>query len=306
MDKKVFYSHGKLLITGEYLILDGAKGLALPTKFGQSLEVIKDDSRKIHWTGLDADGSIWYEDVFSFEDILNHNRCDKDTATRKTLMELLHLGAIKQPEFFSHDKGYQLTTRLTFPRMWGLGTSSTLVNNLAQWLQIDPYKLLEKTFGGSGYDIACAQHNHPIIYHLENEQPIVEEVPFQPVFSDKLYFVYLNQKQSSKAAIQTYMNQRGRIDKIIPKVNQLTEEMIKAVTLEDFSFLMLEHEALLSSVLEMKTVQEALFPDFKGTLKSLGAWGGDFILCANVEPPNEYFGEKGYHTIIPYNEMVLK
>jgi hypothetical protein len=32
MKKKKFYSNGKLLITGEYLVLDGAKAFALPTK----------------------------------------------------------------------------------------------------------------------------------------------------------------------------------------------------------------------------------------------------------------------------------
>ena len=35
--KKTFYSNGKLLITAEYLVLDGAKAFALPTKFGQNL-----------------------------------------------------------------------------------------------------------------------------------------------------------------------------------------------------------------------------------------------------------------------------
>ena len=34
-----FYAHGKLLITSEYLVLDGAEALALPTVYGQSLEV---------------------------------------------------------------------------------------------------------------------------------------------------------------------------------------------------------------------------------------------------------------------------
>ena len=37
--EKTFYSNGKLLITGEYLVLDGAKALALPTKYGQYLTV---------------------------------------------------------------------------------------------------------------------------------------------------------------------------------------------------------------------------------------------------------------------------
>ena len=36
---KYFYSPGKLLLTGEYVVLDGAKSLAIPTIFGQSLNI---------------------------------------------------------------------------------------------------------------------------------------------------------------------------------------------------------------------------------------------------------------------------
>jgi mevalonate kinase len=36
---QTFYSHGKLLISSEYAVLDGAQALALPTKFGQTLKV---------------------------------------------------------------------------------------------------------------------------------------------------------------------------------------------------------------------------------------------------------------------------
>ena len=36
---QTFYGHGKLLLTGEYAVLDGAKALSIPTRFGQSLEV---------------------------------------------------------------------------------------------------------------------------------------------------------------------------------------------------------------------------------------------------------------------------
>ena len=43
--KKEFYSNGKLLITGEYLVLDGAKAFALPTKFGQNLIVEKGNNQ---------------------------------------------------------------------------------------------------------------------------------------------------------------------------------------------------------------------------------------------------------------------
>ncbi|MEQ3661167.1 MAG: GHMP kinase, partial [Flavobacterium sp.] len=37
--KQTYYSNGKLLLTGEYVVLDGAKALAVPTKFGQSLSI---------------------------------------------------------------------------------------------------------------------------------------------------------------------------------------------------------------------------------------------------------------------------
>ncbi|MFN3639914.1 MAG: GHMP kinase, partial [Flavobacterium sp.] len=145
MDTTVYYSHGKLLITGEYLILDGAKGLALPTKFGQSLEVRSKEKNTIHWTGYDADGSIWYEDVFTFETIKNKSTKNEDSETRKTLIELLHFCSLENRDFLDYETGYSIITRLTFPRKWGLGTSSTLVNNLGQWLHLNPYELLAKT-----------------------------------------------------------------------------------------------------------------------------------------------------------------
>ena len=48
-----------------------------------------------------------------------------------------------------------------------------------------------------------------------------------------------------------------------------------------------------------------LFPDFDGVIKSLGAWGGDFVMVISNENPTDYFMEKGYETVIPYEEMIL-
>ena len=47
--KKKYYSNGKLLITGEYVVLDGAKALALPTKFGQYLIIEPGKNQQINW-----------------------------------------------------------------------------------------------------------------------------------------------------------------------------------------------------------------------------------------------------------------
>ncbi|MFT6748973.1 MAG: hypothetical protein ACJAQ1_000901, partial [Flavobacterium sp.] len=39
--------------------------------------------------------------------------------------------------------------------------------------------------------------------------------------------------------------------------------------------------------------------------KSLGAWGGDFVMIISENNPKSYFKAKGYETILTYNEMIL-
>ena len=301
--KKTFYSNGKLLITAEYVVLDGAKAFALPTKFGQYLHVDPGENSEIKWTSFDKDGSVWFEETLSFEAIKQHT--SKEESVKNTLIEILHAAYLMNPEFINDGEGYHITTTLTFPRYWGLGTSSTLINNLAQWLAIDAFKLLQKSFGGSGYDIACAQNNTPITYQLIEGKPIVNAVHFNPAFVDHLYFVYLNRKQSSKKAIAAYYKRQNALDKIIPAINTITDAVLNSNDLNTFAGQLEKHEIMLSHLLETETAKENLFYDFKGVIKSLGAWGGDFVLAISKENPTAYFQEKGFETIIPYQEMVL-
>lgn len=304
--KKEFYSNGKLLITGEYLVLDGAKAFALPTKFGQNLIVEKGNNQEIKWTSFDSDGSIWLEETLSFEDISIKKISDTASSKRNTLIEILHEGHLLNPDFITKSEGFHITTELTFPRNWGLGTSSTLINNIAQWLEIDAFVLLNNSFGGSGYDIACAQNDVPILYHLENGNPVVEKVTFEPEFTENLYFVYLDKKQSSKAAIAFYHNNKNRdLAQIIKQNDALTQQVLKAKKLEEFALNLEEHEAEMSNILEMHTIKESLFPDFNGVIKSLGAWGGDFVMAIAKDNPTDYFKERGFKTIVSYKEMIL-
>ena len=55
---QTFYSHGKLLISAEYAVLDGALALALPTKFGQSLQVESTPNQKIVWKSISNKGEV--------------------------------------------------------------------------------------------------------------------------------------------------------------------------------------------------------------------------------------------------------
>ena len=302
--KQTFYSNGKLLLTGEYVVLDGALALALPTKFGQYLHVEKGNGKSIRWISKDSDGSIWFSDTLAFEDIIERKKFEKEASVKNNLIEILHEGYQKNRAFLDHSDGYTITTELTFPKFWGLGTSSTLINNIAQWLNIDAFSLLHNSFGGSGYDIACAQNNTPILYQLEDGLPKVTPVAFNPSFKENLYFVYLNQKQNSRAAIAGYYDKQPRIGATLAKINKLTHSVITAPTVSEFATLLETHETIMSDFLEMQTVKENYFHDFKGVVKSLGAWGGDFVLAVSKEDPTAYFKAKGFTTILPYAEMI--
>lgn len=304
MKKETYYSNGKLLLTGEYLVLNGAKSLAVPTKFGQDLEVTPALGKKIIWKSYDADGSIWFEDELLFEDVVS-KKSFIENKIKHTLIEILHHAYLLNPDYITLAEGYDIKTQLTFPRFWGLGTSSTLINNLGQWLNINSFELLKNSFGGSGYDIACAQTNQSIIYHLENEKPFFETVDFHPDFKNHIYFVYLNKKQSSKSAINNYLNKQFSLDKVKNKIDKITNFIVETNDIDHFMAALDKHEILLSDVLEQLTIKESLFADFTGTIKSLGAWGGDFVMVVSKENPLFYFTEKGYETILKYDEMIL-
>jgi len=305
MEKK-YYSNGKLLITGEYIVLVGATAFALPTKFGQNLIVKQGSNKLIEWESYDSDGSVWFEDQISFLDISNTNNSEKTDSVRDTLIEILREAYLLNPSFIDNSEGYCIRSQLTFPRNWGLGTSSTLINNIAQWAQVDAFELLKNSFGGSGYDIACAQNNSPILYHIANGKQYVEKVTFAPEFTENLYFVYLDKKQNSKSAIASYYkNKKTNSEETIAQINGITEDVLNAKTFEEFTIAIEKHETVMSAILEIETVKKTLFPDFLGSIKSLGAWGGDFVLVLSKENPSDYFKKKGYEVIIPYQEMIL-
>jgi mevalonate kinase len=307
--KKTFYSNGKLLITGEYVVLDGAIAFALPTKFGQNLIIEEGENNCIDWKSLDSDGSIWFEDTIPFSSIVRKERFDDNNSIKNTLIEILHEAYLMNSDFISSSKGYRIRTELSFPKFWGLGTSSTLINNIAQWLEIDAYKLLKRSFGGSGYDLACAQNDSALLFQLvsdgKEEKPVVKTISFKPNFTNKLFFVYLNRKQSSKTAIASYYNKQIKIDKTITIINAITNTVINAKEPKEFALALQKHEIEMSSVLELQTVHEALFDDFNGVIKSLGAWGGDFVLVISKEDPTSYFNDRGYNIVVPYEDMIL-
>jgi len=301
---KHFHANGKLLISGEYFVLDGALALAVPTKQGQSLIVEEQESfAHISWESVDAEGEVWFKALFTAQD-LDLISTSNDAMARR-LQQILEAAQRQNPKFLPY--GAIIRTELEFPREWGLGTSSTLIHNIAEWAKIDAYQLLFETFGGSGYDLACAGTESAIFYRLENKKPIFHAFPFQPAFINNLYFVYLDKKQNSREGIAHYRAKVKNTPDLVQQISNITEKMSQAGNLSDFEDLIYKHETIVSETLEIKRAKDLYFSDYHGEVKSLGAWGGDFVLVTSKKSYKEtanYFEEKGFDVCLSFSALV--
>ena len=301
-----FYAHGKFLITGEYFVLAGAKAFALPLKLGQSLQVaeVEGDNRIIKWE-TSVKGSSWFSAEFKLDDfsITNTNRTKSAEYIQQLLIHI-HQNSLA---FRNLNRQLSFEANVEFPMDWGLGSSSTLITNLANWAGINPYSMLFAVSKGSGYDIACASAKGPILYS-NSVNPTVEKVCFKPNFSENLYFIYLGRKQDTATSINLLGFQVFERKYEVERVSELTKLVVNSKSLDEFAGYLNEHEEIVSKAIGLPTVKSELFNDFTGTIKSLGAWGGDFVLASHSGPANEvvsYFKQKGYSVILKYNDIVL-
>ena len=135
-------------------------------------------------------------------------------------------------------------------------------------------------------------------------QPLIESVTFDPPFKKDLFFVHLNKKQNSLEAINA-LNWDTIDQKLISEINPITEKIVKCTGHSVFNTLLLDHEKIIGALLQQNPAQKLLFPDYMGAIKSLGAWGGDFILASGNQKTPNYFHEKGFKTVISYSEMIF-
>ena len=293
-------SFGKLLISGEYLILKGAKGLSIPVNFSQTLNVNENKTGYFDWKSYDNDRKIWFSCKFKISDFHNKKNYNENQLLYKLIKNLNELN----PGIISNKKGISFKTYMNFNHNWGLGSSSTLIFNLSKWANIEPFSLYWKVTNGSGYDLASCKFDKPITYQLIKPKiPKIESVNFYPEFHKNLYFIYLDKKQSSKSEIE-YFDKINFSSECISELSRITEKMIKSNCVLDFQNLVNQHEKILAEVINKKSIKEELFNDYNGAIKSLGAWGGDFILAVGNDDTINYFKSKGYQTIFSFKEML--
>ena len=305
-----FFGNGKVLLSGEYFVLDGADALALPTQAGQSLSVKYERSYNptLSWHAFDSNGESWFKADFEFWnfEIINEDQRNDDRVL--FLQKLLKQSRKQNKHFLREEVKVHVETRLGFPKEWGLGSSSSLIYNLAQWAYVSPFELLFKTTKGSGYDVACAQSEGAILYNLGSSGPLWSPVVFNPSFRENLYFVYLGKKQNTQKEIGNYENLPNPRLSTVSDVSALTREMLACSGVTEFNRLMEEHEKIVGRFLGREPIKNEYFEDFSGQVKSLGAWGGDFMLASSNRPKIEvekYFNNKGLKVIIPYEKIIL-
>jgi len=302
--EKQFHSNGKLMLSGEYLVLHGAWSLAAPTILGQSLTVMETDRKRTliwktkvvskPWMECEIDPDSW---------LVLHT--DKPEKTQHLFQLLKAASEIKGDSEWL--RGKEVVSEIEFDIDWGLGSSSSLISNIAWWAGIDPFRLSGMLSGGSGYDIACARSDKPLLYRTGDTQSRYKPIDFLPPFHGQVAFVYLGKKQDSASSVRNYLNKALVLEKDIADISAITEKVCRTGQLDEFEDLIREHENILSHILGLPPVKQGLFQDYPGEVKSLGAWGGDFVMITMHQEWPEveaYFSGKGMETIIPYHKMV--
>ena len=289
------------MLTSEYVAVDGALVLAIPTKLGQELFYTENEDQKslIFWEAYHQN-QLWLKTTIDYKNwkILETNDFKASEFILKTLKNVQNLSEIK----LKNDTSYHIKTNLQFPSDFGLGSSSTLMNNLAEWANIDPFILNEISLGGSGYDVAVAKEKSAVLYSRFPER-IYEAIDFQPNFKDELIFIHLNQKQDTREGISHYRSKPTSTE-LINDYSKLTEKIINSQNLEEFSQLMTIHEQKLSDFLGIPTVKEKYFQNCPGFVYSLGAWGGDFVLASKFGDYQDYFKQRGFSKIFSWKDLI--
>lgn len=300
-----YHANGKLLITSEYLVLKGALALAVPLNKGQSLTVTTSNEPGLNWRAETLEG-LWFEVKFDEQLTILETTDYKKSEN----LQLMLRKAIEQNPFIQDKLNYSsVITQLEFDVNWGWGSSSTLLHLLEQWLEIDPYRLMDETIGGSGYDIACAAANQPIFYRrAKGQRPQITPTPFHPPFILQMGIVYLNKKQNSSTQVKSFLETASDNQDLIKKISALSQEFTTEHEIGSFMNLMKQHEKIIAKATGLKPVQELLFTDYKGAIKSLGAWGGDFALFLSEDSfttNKQWFQSKGYPVVMPFEEVII-
>ncbi len=297
-DKK-YWIPGKLMLAGEYAVLKGATALSVPTKYGQTFCFSPQEE------GCTVSTKFREELVFQgcFDGngkVVATSDESKGNFISSVLKAIYDLTRKDLPAF-------NLMIQSDFPLEWGLGSSSAFLTGMSRYLHIDVMELNEHLGHSSGYDVATQWHQQPILYKRMNEKPQILPVSLDYAFANSLYFVWTGKKRSTAESVKQHKHKLNRND-LVRSIDPFVTQMAFATTLDGFANALQAHESFMSQILAEATLKDKVSHLSDIPVKSLGAWGGDFILLVWQKDPHELkqlIEEAGFDTLIPWKDMVL-
>jgi hypothetical protein len=256
----------------------GAEALAFPVKFGQTLFVDPCVQNFIHWVSKEK-GITWF--TCDLDPVSMEINSTSDLTIAIRLADILNAAKKINPDFLCENHGLNISVEANYPLNWGLGSSSTLIALISKWAEVDPFHLFRAVSNGSGYDIACALRKKMFFYQVNDEQPVMRSATPGKALSEYACFAYLGSKQDTVYEVEMFLKRLNFSVLDVKRISELSQLICHAETFGDLACMVKEHERILSRILNKNTVADQ-FPGFPGTVKSLGAWGGDFAMFASI------------------------
>jgi|GEM_PF-2498310 len=297
-----YHSNGNLLLTGEYLISQGAEAIALPLKKGHTLAVKPIHGKNILWESV-YNHETEIKVRFTSDDFQIIQTDNENSA--KFIQQVLSKAMDYLPSL-SQLPGYHVKAYHDYPEFLELGCESALIANIANWFNINPYRFTRDISPGLEHGIACARSNKPILYQLTNKYPDYREINLNLPFKEKIYIVYIDHNSD--------LSDRGKQTQefhdhheVLPKIREINKRIIQSRSLEAFENILLEHDNLLAGLLKEQRLQERIFQEFPGLIKPLNEWNGELNLVTWKGEKNEleeYFAPYNIQTIFSWDELV--
>lgn len=295
-------SPGKVMLSGEYFVLWGAAALAFPSIQRQHLAIYDLSEQAFHRWTTSAGSSEIFSCLIDKKSLKAFDIRGSE-GSAQFIENLLQAARSLNPEIFETNLHFQ--TRLDFSPQWGLGSSSSLIVNISRFTQTDPWTLHRMVSQGSGYDIACALHEKPLLFsHPEN--PRINFPLINYPFTDSLYFLPLGIKKDSSRAVSETAHLRPSTA-LIEEASQISYALTWTRSLKEFSDFLKIYVHLVKRGIGLKESLPAQLAGFNGIIKPLGAWGGDLALVVSEEDPNQlrnWFASRGFPELIKWQEII--
>ena len=291
------------MLTAEYLVMAGADALVMPINKEQELWLEESSNSLLKWESY-FNQDLWFEAVFHPDDFRVMSSTDIKKANYVSGLLKSALKLTKNRPRLHHSV---IKTDLQFNPDWGMGSSSTLIVNLSHLFDINAFDLHKSVSNGSGFDIAAGMSGFPFRYRLKRNKREISPIILPDLFYEHAYFVYLGKKVSSDQAIESFNPSDPTWKMPVKYINEITAQFSEVDSFEELSRITAEHEMFMSEVLGMASPVKR-FADYPYGMKSLGAWGGDFIMVMhprNKKEVEKYFHHKGCPVVFSAKELKI-